>query len=360
MAAGLLLGGQSPTPTGLRNFTWLASAPPQPMEQIYSPQRGNALYANLVNAPPMLLFHEAHRPFIEHPADLLHQELDDIANLFVQVADAVTTGPADGFEAPVLAETEQLIRTVNELYEQLHVIIKCFSAPDADSEKMTLHDFLKTRNPHVHQAFLSSTKAHHEQVRIPANALKHRAARLAPISITNHNGVLVTGFYVRTMTGPEDQRGPDPKVHARYRGTVYTAFSYNHFLLRIAGMLYLFLDKLDRALFKQRSPARVPLPPLERVLRRASEIRVEFFPDEYDQATARISATEGRISIRYPQLPRIRPGEAPDHIMSVNARIGNVGRPVSQVHALIPYLQLTRRGEVLPGLLPDPRRRPRP
>lgn len=330
------------------------------MEQIYSPQRGSALYANLVNAPPTSLFHKIHRPFIEHPADLLYQELDDVADLFIRVADAAASGTADGSEEPMLVATDQLIRTVNELYEQLYVIIKCFAEPDADSEKMTLHDFLKARNPHVHQAFLSSTKAHHEQVRVPTNALKHRAARLAPISLTNHNGVLVSGFYVRTMTGPENQRGPDPQVHARYRSTVHTAFSYNHFLLRVAGMLYLFLDKLDRALFTRRALDRVPLPPLEKILKKAAEIQAEFFPDEYDKATARISATEGRISIRYPQLPRIRTGEVPDHIVSVNAKIGNAGRATSHVHALFPYLQLTRRGEVLSGLLPDPRRRPRP
>jgi len=330
------------------------------MEQKYSPQRGSALFANLTNAADEALFHQIHRPPIEHPADLLYQELEDVAKLYVEAADSAATSDPDSFESPALAATDLLIRTVNEFYEQLHVIIKCFSAPDENSEKKTLHDFLRSRNPRAHQSFMSSTKAHHEPVRLAANALKHRAARLAPIGLTNHNSVLVAGFYVRTTTGPEDQRGPDPEVHKRYRGTVHTAFSFNHFLLRVAGMIFLCLDRLDQALFNERSTARTPLPPLERVLRRASKIQAEFFPDEYDRPTARISSTETCILVRYPQLPRIRNGEFPDRMARATLQIRSTGRAKASMHSVLPYLQLMHTDKVLEGLLPEPRRRPRP
>ena len=304
----------------------------------YEAQLGPNLYRHLLGAPESSLFHEKHINRTRHPADILREDLESLSRPFQKLANMGQAKISDDERAEL---TKNTILRLDEFYEQLQVIIKCFTPPSSFQEKGRLDDALRAGNKKAWDCFYGRTKDIHDPIRVAANALKHSGARVMFIQITNHLNVEVNGFYLSKLIGEDDQRGPDPKIHKKYRGKINTAFSFNHFLLNVVGRVHCYMHALDKALFEKSaaSPAS-HLSIFDALIVSGSNLSLDFFPDEYANPYTEIEIN-GRFYIaKFPCRYKCRANENPDKISSVSIPI-NVNPRTNASNFMMPYLQLT-------------------
>lgn len=300
---------------------------------------GPNLYRHLLGAPESRLFHEKHINQTRHPADILREDLETLSRPFQRLANMAEQANISTDERAEL--TKNTILGLDEFYEQFQVIIKCFTPPSSFQEKGRLDDALRSGNKQAWDCFYGRTKNIHEPIRVAANVLKHAGAKVMFIHVTNHLNIEVNGFYLSKLIGEDDQRGPDPKVHEKYRGKINTAFSFNHFLLNVIGRVHCYMHALDKALFDKSamSPAS-PLPTFDALVVSGSHLTRDFFPDEYAKPYSKIEKS-GRFYItEFPFRYKCRTNENPDNIRNVRMPI-NVNPRTSASNFMMPYLQLT-------------------
>ena len=298
---------------------------------------GPNLYRHLLGAPESRLFHEKHINQIRHPADILREHLETLSKLFQKIANMGKAEISDEERAEL---TKSVILRLDEFYEQLQVIIKCFTPPSSFQDKGRLDDALRSGNKQAWDCFYGRTKNIHEPIRIAANALKHAGARLMFIQITSHLNVEVNGFYLSRLIGEDDQRGPDPKIHGKYRGKINTAFSFNHFLVNVVGRVHCYMDSLDKALFEKSAASPMsPLPIFDALVLSGSHLSRDFFPDEYAKPYTKIEKSGRFYTAEFPCRYKCRANENPDSIRSVRMPI-NVNLRTSASNSMMPYIQL--------------------
>ncbi|QQP97956.1 hypothetical protein [Lysobacter enzymogenes] len=309
-------------------------------EYRYTSGQDVKLYRHLVAASENSLFHERHSKKVRHPADILSEEASDISRRFLAFQDTLRLhyGHMECADA-----TSKLVTRLDEFYEQLVVIFKCLTPPPV-TESGRLEDALLAANRDKWMAFYGRTKSLHDPIRLAANALKHKGAKIAFARAVNHRGAEVLGFYISHIVGADDLRGPDPEVHPKYRGVVNTAFSYNNFLRAAAGRIFIYMDALDKALFKKGDPI-VPssMGFLDGLVNVASSLPGHFFPDEYAKPYTEIKKKgqlhEVKTSCRY----KCEKGENPDHIQTVGVGAA-LNQRTSTSNSFLPYLQLWHGG----------------
>lgn len=305
----------------------------------YNSVRGPKLYRHLIGTPASSLFHEKHANKTRHPADILREELQAISGKFNAIVEISRNGTKGEDSAEKI---KSFITKIDEFYEQLQVIIKCFTPPDHFEEKGRLDDALRAANRSTWQNFSGRTKNLHEPIRLAANALKHAGAKPVFVTVRNHRNVEVNGFYVSRVLGGNDQRGADPKIHKKYRGKINTAFSFNHLLSSTSGRIHCYLDALDKSIFKKKDPDPASqLIALDKLTETAAILAEDFFPDEYLNPYSKIKKDKNTYFVEFPYRYRIKPGENPDLIFEVKSKI-EINQRTSSSNSFLPYLQLTR------------------
>lgn len=295
------------------------------------------LYSNLVNADSSVLYHEKHQNILPHPADILTEKLQKLTKAHKKILELSDTDIPHFVES--LDHVAQLIFSVDEFYDSLPLIIKCFTPPNGADNK-DVPRWLKHQKSKPYSRLLDGVSFFHNDFKNIANKLKHDHAEIAKTTLTNHHNIKVHGFYIRVATGENDQRGPAPEIHKKYKGTVNTAFSYNHFMLRSIGHIFNCIDNLNKALFSnQKTVKDHSESSLFSLLVTGSSVTHEFFPDEYSRPYANIKENHDKLEIEFPFRYRKKTNEHFDRIRSVNSPISVNGRTNSS-HALLPYLQL--------------------
>ena len=310
-------------------------------EYKYVSQNGHNLYRHLAAVPASGLFHECHSAPLAHPADLLSEKLAEVVELYVRTVNEVA---GSGASAQLADLTKAMVLSVNEFYDQLFLIIHCLTPPrpSTGQRQADVLSQLRESSGGVLNKFYGSTKAFHTYIRDIANVLKHQPSSIAFFQLVNHRGVVVRGFNVQVVIGPDDLRGPSRTIHPMYRVKVNTGISFNHFLLNILGRVFCYLERLDAALFNSKSPEVARrLPDLDRLVDSAQTIKHEFFPDEYRKPFAQLETRRETKVVTFPARYRLDSKENPDRIQSVDFS-GFVNQRTWRSHQVIPYLQLTR------------------
>jgi len=299
-----------------------------------------SLYNNLVNADPERLYHEQHKYILAHPADILNDALKLLVDTHEKAFVSRDDDTPQFVSEPV--HLKQLIYSIDEFHDALALIIKCFTPPsETDNQNAIL--WLKEQKSNIHSSLLGATNLLHEDFKKMANRLKHDHAKIALTKLTNHNNVEVSGFYIQVAVGAENQLGPAPDIHKKYKSTVSTAFSLNHLLLRSIGFVLSCLTELNKSLFPKHltsnNTTQHNSSHFFSLLKIGSKISPDFFPDEYLRSYAKIKTDNSTITIDFPFRYKKRAGENFDKIISYCSPIA-INIRTSSSNAVIPYLPL--------------------
>lgn len=304
--------------------------------QIFKPNQLE-LYSNLVEADKSILYHEKHDNLLPHPADILSGKIDELVrvhgNLFSE-RNSETPSFINSLE-----HVKQFIYSIDGFYDSLALIIKCFTPPSGDDNK-DASKWLKQQKSIYYKNILDSTSALHADFKNMANRLKHDDAKIASASILNHKNTSVPGFYVQVITGKNDQRGPAPDIHKKYKKTVSTAFSYNHTILRSIGHLVNCTSRLNRIIFQKKKPSsHQNFSSFFSLLQIGFKVDAQFFPDEYERPYARIVKNGDNFNVEYNFRYKKSPGEDFDKIKSFSSP-AHFNQRTNTSHVVIPYLPL--------------------
>jgi hypothetical protein len=298
--------------------------------------KGIYLHSNLLQAKEETLHHERHKNILAHPADILSDKTSILSKDVCKLISAAYV--SDPLSEELQALTKNTILASNEFYDALFLIIKCLTPPtEIDNKDVTR--WLKENKSKACSRFIDATSASHKPFRDMANKLKHGHANIANLELVNHRGARVYGFYIQTAVGAEDQRGPDPEIHKRYKKIVNTAFSYNHFLLYLIGHIYNCMYQLNKCIFERKPTRCEPFNDLLELTAHFEHIEQQFFPDEFLRPFANIKKEADGYNVEFPYRHKKSIEENFDRIdftrayQAFNPRTG-------KSHAIIPYLQL--------------------
>lgn len=316
-------------------------------EYKYAPSNGSSLYNHLASAEASELFHEKHSKPMAHPSDIYSEKLEQVVDLYARLVKKFTQSDEDNECCELI---KNLIEATNEFYDLHFSIIKCFTQSSIDDDdnsetQLKIINFLKKSNKEVFNKFYAPTKGEHTLVRDIANALKHQHSKIMLIDLHNFNGKKVYGFFIQTIVGTNDLRGPSREIHKMYKEQINTAFSFNHFLLNILGRIMCYSEKLDKALFSSRTSTntkkKIPSNILDKLMVSASSLQEEFFPDEYHRPFAKIKNLRDSYIITFPARYKInKKNTNTDFITNVKMHIP-INQRTSESHQFLPYLQLT-------------------
>lgn len=142
------------------------------------------------------------------------------------------------------------VKYLDDLNDSLLQVMKALTPYTISQEDIKEADkWLKKYNSDNYTKFKDVTLADNEFIRVSSNNIKHGNVKITPLSITNHNNKKVFGFYFADILDEEQLSGPKSEIHKPYKNTT-TAFSFNHFLLRTAGVMALNFYWLNKILFK--------------------------------------------------------------------------------------------------------------
>lgn len=219
-------------------------------------------------------------------------------------------------------------------------IIKRLTSPQGEDNK-DITIWLKAIRSQVYTEFSGRTKAAHKIFRDISNKIKHGHVSIKTLTVENHSREDVRGFYVCSIIGDNDLRGPDNDIHKPYYGCA-TAFSYNHFILYSIGCIFEYTNHLNKILFKKQSTSKRINNDITKILL-CQNLQHAFFPDEYSKPYAFIKEQkDGRIILKYPHRYKPTKKEVFQNIYSVKSAMDFNQRTCSS-HAKLPYLQLTRK-----------------
>lgn len=226
-----------------------------------------------------------------HPADILRGKLSNVSKSLEKLLKTIDDDP---FQSEKFLLTKTYITEIDSLYDSLFLIIKSLTPEDGEDNKDSLQ-WLKKNKPDSYVFFNGATKKNHELIRKISNKLKHDSSEIRSVILNNHNNIKVEGFYINSVIGEKDMQSPDPDIHPKYKGCA-TAFSYNHFILYSLNTMYLNLEKLNSALFNSKKCS-IETHGLFEIIKEASIINKQFFPDEYSRAFLNIKEKDGSFII---------------------------------------------------------------
>lgn len=308
------------------------------MPEIYLTSKGIPLYGNLLELKPDQLFHEKHINKLAHPADILSDKLSSLNRKLKSMVDHLHDEP---IRDEKISSISNYILEIDSFYDSLFLIIKCLTEPKGiDNQDVTI--WLKSIKSQHYNYFIGATKKNHELFRNISNKIKHDHVGISTLTIHNHKNIEVHGFYIRSITGENDQRGPDPKIHPSYEGCA-TAFSYNHFILHSVGCIFHYLEYLNKSFFKAKPKNEYKESNSLDIVSSCENIADSFFPDEYSKPYAFIKRqNNGRILINYPYRYKSSKKEMFQKIHGVNGYL-EFNQRTSSSHAILPYLPLIKR-----------------
>jgi hypothetical protein len=253
------------------------------------------IYCNLVLLPDDKVFSAQHKNKFRHPADIFLRRFKEIVNSLNELK-SFLNGNRD-YEKLERA-LKQYLHSLDTFYDNLFNIIVCLKPPSNGNMNNALQ-WLKENGYKEGKKLRECTLTHHRLISSIVNKIKHDDPEINPISLTWDNGVEVTGFFIGSIVDGE-YIGPDPHIHKPYKG-LSTAFSFNHFILKTIGLVYLYSYELNRIIFdKKKTYCDKKNDEFYRLAEFALQIKPYFFPDEYDVPAAKLKKTDNKILIKYP------------------------------------------------------------
>jgi hypothetical protein len=311
------------------------------MIEFYFAKNGIPLYGNLLQLPPEQLFHEKHANKLAHPADILSDKLGGLNKKLNAIVNHQGDEPVSDDKTTSISN---YILELDSFYDSLFLIIKCLTKPEEiDNQDVTI--WLKSINSQNYTNFVAATRQNHNLFRDMSNKIKHDHVGISILTVHNHKNIMVHGFYIRSITGENDQRGPDSKIHTPYKGykSCKTAFSYNHFILNSVGCVFYYLHHLNKILFKTKPIGDYQENNVLDIITTCENIPHNFFPDEYSKPYAFVKRQDdNRILFKYPYRYKNNKKELFQEIYGVNGYL-EFNQRTGSSHGIIPYLPLIKR-----------------
>lgn len=293
-------------------------------------------YSNLVFSDTSILFHEKHDQPLPHPADIYEPKISRLLDTHKKIFDKSKKHTED--TPPENSSIRDFIYSIDEYYDSLALIIKCFTPPKGEDNRDAMK-WLKSQKSLAYTKFRDHTSKNHEIFRASCNLLKHDLTNIRSITVRNHKDKPTSGFFIETVVGPDDLRGPAPNVHKKYKNCA-TAFSYNHILLKSISHIAETTQCLNEIIFNNRNTSNTTrFTALSSLLKIGMEIPENFFPDEYGQPYPQIKEQKSKIQIIYPSRYRKHPKENFDQIHGVTGFAG-VNTRTNSSNYTAPYLPL--------------------
>lgn len=155
-------------------------------------KQGIHLYSNLINVHLSNLYHEKHERNLPHPADILSEKIEKLERIYKKVV-FNKTDSTPSFIKP-LTDVKDFILSIDEFYDGLPLIIKCFTPPSQTDDNKDVSRWLKSQKSSQYISLLDGTSALHSDFKNMANRLKHDHADIVNFSLINHNRVTVNGL----------------------------------------------------------------------------------------------------------------------------------------------------------------------
>ena len=292
------------------------------------------LLNNLHNLTEEKSYYKKHR--IRFPADLLNEKIKKVNLSLTELLSKIDI--YEGFDNGEFEKTIfDYVKYLDDLNDSLLQIMKALTPFKNDYEDIKDVDkWLKEYNSEKYTMFKDATFADNDFIRISSNNIKHGNVRITTLELVNHKYKKVRGFYFSDILDENELFGPKPEIHKHYKNTM-TAFSFNHFLLRTAGVVALNFYWLNKIIFKKEK-AKINNDHnciMHSFFSKFKDIEEEFFPDEYRVKYAKIVQNHTHITIMY---QRYLKNEKFDDIKSIMPTFKFNGNKKS--NEKIPYLSL--------------------
>ena len=191
------------------------------------------------------------------------------------------------------------IKYLDDLNDALLLTIKALTPyPEKQNDEKEVDKWLKKYNANSYTKFKDATFSDNDFIRVSSNNIKHDDVRVNFMSLINHNQKNVYGFYLSDILDEYESSGPKPEIHKPYKNTT-TAFSFNHFLLRTAGVVALNFYWLNKIIFNKTKKKPHSDNTILSFFSKLKGIEHEFFPDEYNVKYAHIQNNKEFITVLY-------------------------------------------------------------
>ncbi|EJO2026827.1 TPA: hypothetical protein ACMD0O_004593 [Vibrio parahaemolyticus] len=268
-----------------------------------------ALTGNLSNAD------SSERHFIakntRHPFDILKLALDGFYRAQKELIDSEKIHAIDPDRRKSKAISDYFLE-LDRFYDASLLVMKAMS-PASDYDNQNVEVWLKKERSGEYTRYKDSVSASHKIIRKIANKLKHDSIELRYIHIVSHNDKTINGFYFSQIVGENSLVGPDTDIHKDYKGTK-TAMSYNYSIMYGIGFISLCMASLNKIIFSN-SNVEESTHGIESVfsaIMNCSEIKMDFFPNEYSQPTSVVTKSGDFVTVEFPK--RIRASKHVDRI----------------------------------------------
>lgn len=193
------------------------------------------------------------------------------------------------------------IKNIQSFIEILLLTFKLITPkPEEDRRShRNTSDWLKQYNLTIYNNFKDATDEHNQFINACANYAKHDDAFVRYIEATNYNNKIIKGFYFTSVLDEEGYLVPAPIIHEKYLGTIFTAFSFNHFMLRTGGIIALNLYWANKIIYSKLNSTQYSVTELKSFFQKLSKIENIFFPDEYNSKYAKINFNSHNIHIKF-------------------------------------------------------------
>lgn len=291
--------------------------------------KGLKLYNNLSSIEDSNSFYIEHE--MRHPRKTLENK---ISALSVSLDNLLAKMSSHNFDPEKHEAISNYLQNINHLYDGLLLIMKATTKPNPSNKNETdIKKWLSENNHKAYTSFKDSTVSHHNFIRKASNLIKHDDVKIDYLYLKNHKGKKVEGFYLSKIVDNKQLSGSISDIHKEYKGSP-TAFSFNHFLLRTMGVIALLFYQLNRIIFSKKSSEPQNGKMFLELFRKVSNLKEEFFPDEYGIAYAKLIGMENSVTLSYPH--RYKRKEKFDNITSVHPTF-EFSQPVQ-----FPYFKLLK------------------
>lgn len=245
-----------------------------------------SILANLGDAP---LYNEERG--LRHPLGIYNFTLEEVITKINTLLDAIETAKtnsAHGFrdgktwDEELLDSADHMLDSIMQHLDSFKSIICCFY-PESDSKKLQ-----KTL-----RSLTEDIREYRDHVAQIVNLIKHNQRKLSAIMFYGP-GILELGYYVEGVL-PGGAIGPDPKIHTNSN----VAISFNRDIPFHLCNIYYCSAALSTTIHKicGATPAISQEDSkyqenLEKLLKRASELPMVYFPDEISKPTPMVRAKQ--------------------------------------------------------------------
>ncbi len=302
------------------------------MQLNIKPNQSIKLINNLYHLPDDKLFYKQYK--IRFPSELI---LDKMKKVNLSLDDVFTikdnSDYDDGKKEKIMFD---YIKYLDDLNDSLLLTIKALTPfPQNHQDDREVTKWLKKYNSEHYTQFKDATFSDNEFIRLSSNNIKHDDVRITFMSLNNFNNKKVYGFYICDIIDENELSGPKPEIHKPYKNAT-TAYSFNHFLLRSAGIVFLNFYWLNKIIFQKTKNKPYRDNTIYYFFNKLSEIEHEFFPDEYKIKYAKIIKNEKNITVMYEKFIGNHPV---DNINNINWTLKFNGRD-NKSNEKLPYLSL--------------------